>query len=64
METQILIIEIFTNITAHIFLQYKLKCLGITIDANLKWDDHIKNMSSKMRLLFYKFITLRNTLAH
>jgi len=31
----------------------KVKCLGITIDTNLKWQDHIIDTIRKIRLLFY-----------
>jgi len=36
----------------------KVKYLGITIDANLKWQDRIINTTRKIRLSFYKFKTL------
>jgi len=41
----------------------KVKYLGVTIDANLKWQNHIINTTRKIRLLFYKFKTLSNILS-
>lgn len=41
----------------------KVKYLGFTIDANLKWKNHIINTIGKIKLLFYKFKTNSNILS-
>jgi len=41
----------------------KVKYLGITIDAILKWQNHIINTTRKIRLLFFKFKILSNILS-
>jgi len=35
-----------------------------TINSNLKWQHYIKNITSRIKLLFYTFKTLRNILSH
>lgn len=39
-----------------------LKYLGILLDKNLRWDDHIAFLNRKIRNLFYKFYQLRELL--
>lgn len=41
----------------------KVKYVCITIDANLKWQDHITNTTRKIRLLYHTFKTLINILS-
>lgn len=37
-----------------------IKYLGITIDSQLRWDQHVKNLVNKIRGLLFKFRYLRN----
>lgn len=39
-----------------------IKYLGITIDKNLKWTNHIQNLTNKIRSLLYKFYIIRRIL--
>ena len=39
-----------------------MKYLGITIDQNLKWIEHIKYLNNKIRKIIWKFYQLRNIL--
>lgn len=37
----------------------KVKYLGIIIDKNLKWTDHVNYLTSRVRRLIHKFSELR-----
>lgn len=40
----------------------KMKYLGIFLDQNLKWDEHLAFLNKKIRNIFYKFFQLREIL--
>jgi len=40
----------------------KLKYLGVMVDCNLRWDEHITYLAKKVRVMFYKFYQLRDIL--
>src|SRR3978361_472795 len=42
--------------------QTSVKYLGVIIDNNLKFTDHISNLNKKLMKLNYKFYQIRNTM--